>query len=75
MVKLAVTMRLLRRAGKAKKKWRRKAWLVDPSKTKIVFVFTDKSRHVPPWVCKEPDPSMREALWMSNVRKEYGPLK
>jgi hypothetical protein len=42
-----VTMRLLRRTAKAKKKWRRKAWLVDHlSKTRIVLLSTEKPGHV-----------------------------
>jgi len=72
------TMKLFRKMGKAKKNWRRKAWLVNPNRTKIIFVATAsaKQKRVPPWVySKEPDPSVRDLFSISNVRKEYcGPL-
>ena len=78
-----VGMRLFRRAGRARNKWRRQAWLVDPNRTRIIIVkesekplseecITEKLRRVPSWVGRELDPSIRDILWMSNVRKEYG---
>jgi hypothetical protein len=65
-------MKLFRRMGKAKKKWRRKAWLADPNKTRIIFESTTRPKHVPPWIFKEPDQSVRELLASSRIRKEYG---
>jgi hypothetical protein len=71
-------MKFFNKMGKAKKKWRRKAWLVNPSRTKIILVATasPKLRHVPPWMYnKELDPSVKELFSVSKVRKEYcGPL-
>jgi len=43
-------LRLFWRKGNAKKKWRLRARLVDPHKTKIILELTAKPRHVPPWV-------------------------
>jgi hypothetical protein len=59
--------------GKAKQKWRKKAWLVNPNKTKIILVATAsrKPKHVPPWIHKELDPSVKDLFAMSNIRKEY----
>jgi hypothetical protein len=36
-------MKLFRRTGKAEKNWRGKAWVVDPKKTRIVFVHGEAS--------------------------------
>jgi hypothetical protein len=67
-------MRLFKNTGKAKKKWRRKAWLINPGKTKITIVDTASRRvkHMPPWIYnRELDPSIKELFTVSNVRKEY----
>jgi hypothetical protein len=36
----------------ARKKWHKKAWMVNPNKTKIILVATagTKRKHVPPWI-------------------------
>jgi hypothetical protein len=67
-------MQLFKRSGKARKKWHRKAWLIDPNRTIITLVSTATSRpkHVPPWVYKrELDPSIQEMYAMSSIRKQY----
>jgi hypothetical protein len=67
-------MKLFSKMGKAKKRWRRKAWLVNPNRTKIILVgiASKKRQHVPPWIYnKEPDPSFRDLFSISNIRKEY----
>jgi len=54
-------MKLFSKMGKAKKRWRRKAWLVNPNRTKIILVgiASKKRKHVPPWIYnKEPDPCL-----------------
>ncbi len=54
-MKCAIAMKLFRRTGKAKKKWRGRAWLVDPRKTKLTLMTSDstvKPKHVPPWIYK-----------------------
>jgi hypothetical protein len=58
-------MKLFNKIGKVRKKWRRKAWLVDPTKTKTILVATasQKQRHVPPWIYdKESDRSVEDLL-------------
>jgi hypothetical protein len=71
-------MKLFNKTGKAKKKWHRKALMVNPNRTKIIFVATaaPKRKHVPPWIYrKELDPSFKDLLSMSNIRKQYcGPF-
>jgi hypothetical protein len=45
---------LFNRTSKGIKKWKAKAMLSDPHKTKIIIELTEgKQRHVPPWVYKE----------------------
>jgi hypothetical protein len=41
--------------GKAAKKWRARAWSIDPNKTNLtILVKKEKStQHVPPWVHKK----------------------
>lgn len=48
-------MNLLKRDN-ARKKWRDRAWMVNPNKTKIILVadaVAPKRKHVPPWVFKQ----------------------
>jgi hypothetical protein len=52
-----ITLKLFNRTSKARNKWRRKAWLVDPNKTRIVFQVMEKREHVPPWLDKKLDQS------------------
>jgi hypothetical protein len=55
-------MELFNRTGKATKKWHRKAWMVNPHKTKIILLATDslKPKHVPPWIFRKLNPSIKE---------------
>ncbi len=48
-------LRLWNRKGKAAKKWRSRAWSIDPNKTKLTIVVEKEtlSRHVPPWIHKK----------------------
>lgn len=41
----------------AQKKWHDKAWMVNPNKTKIIFVANTvpKKKHVPPWIFRQLD--------------------
>jgi hypothetical protein len=51
--KTMMNMNLFKRTrDKAIKKWHYKAWMVNPSKTKIVLVAeaAPKRKHVPPWI-------------------------
>ena len=43
------------RKGKAVKKWRSRAWSIDPNKTNLTIIVGKKmlSRHVPPWIYKK----------------------
>jgi hypothetical protein len=67
-------MRLFKRTSKARKKWHKKAWMVNPNKTKVIIVSTAmiKPRHVPPWVYKrELDPAIQDMYTFSNIRRQY----
>jgi activator of HSP90 ATPase len=50
-----VVLRLWNRKGKAVKKWRSRAWSIDPNKTNLTIVTRKEklSQHVPPWVYKK----------------------
>jgi hypothetical protein len=43
------------RKGKAAKKWRSRAWGIDPNKTNLTIVTIKEklSQHVPPWMYKK----------------------
>jgi len=47
-------LKLFKRKGKAVKRWRSKAWLIDPHVTKlaIIQVSSEKPEHLPPWMFK-----------------------
>jgi hypothetical protein len=47
--------RFWNRKGKAVKKWRSRAWSIDPKETNLtIIVKKDKfSQHVPPWIYKK----------------------
>jgi len=45
-------LKLFDKTGKARKKWRTRAMLVDPHKTRIRLAPTVKPRRIPPWVYK-----------------------
>jgi hypothetical protein len=70
-------MELFSRIRKAECKWHRKAWLVDPNKTKMILAGTapQKPRHAPSGLKgRRLDPSMKWLFSISNTREEYGPL-
>ncbi len=48
-------LKLFNRRGKAVKKWRLRAWTIDPKKTNLTIVVrkTKLSQHVPPWIYKK----------------------
>lgn len=46
-------MRLSKRTGDGKKKWRERALLVDPHKTRITLEPTVKTKRVPPWIYRK----------------------
>jgi hypothetical protein len=48
-------LRFWSRKGKAAKKWRSRAWSIDPNKTNLTIVVRKEklSQHVPPWIYKE----------------------
>ena len=58
---------------KTMKKWRKKAWLIDPNKTKITLIPSASSRkkHVPAWVYRNLDPSIENMYAMSIIRMQY----
>jgi hypothetical protein len=45
------------RRQNAPKKWRSRAWLIDPRETKITilakFSSSNPSRHLPPWIYRK----------------------
>jgi hypothetical protein len=45
-------MKLFSGKEKAEKKWRKRAWMVDSEKTRIIFDTADSLRpkRVPPWI-------------------------
>jgi len=38
--------------GKTVKKWRSRAWSIDPKKTKLTLLRMEPAGHVPPWIQK-----------------------
>jgi len=48
-------LRLFKRKGKAVKKWRSKAWSIDPKKTNLTIILKKEklSQQVPPWIYKK----------------------
>jgi hypothetical protein len=68
-------MNLFKR-DKAIKRWHKKAWMVDPSKTKIVLVAAaaPRRKHVPPWIFRKLDTSIQDMYAWSNVRMQYSPV-
>jgi len=50
-----VMLRLWNRKGNAVKKWRSRAWSIDPKKTNLTIVIKKKhlSQHIPPWIYKK----------------------
>jgi hypothetical protein len=45
-------MKLSHRKDEAEKKWRRRAWIINYEKTRIIFVTDSSARpkRVPPWI-------------------------
>jgi hypothetical protein len=72
-LKKAMTNMNLFKRDKAIKKWHEKAWMVNPCKTKIVLVAATapKRKHVPPWIFRELDPSIKDMYALSKVRMQY----
>jgi hypothetical protein len=48
-------LKLFNRRGQAVKKWRSRAWSIDPKKTNLVIVVNEAnlSQHAPPWIYKK----------------------
>lgn len=67
-----MNMKLFKRDN-ARKKWHKKAWMVDPNKTKIILIATagPKRKHVPPWIFRELDTSIQDMYASSKVRMQY----
>ena len=70
-----ISMNLFKR-DKTIKKWHKKAWMVDPRKTKIVLVAAaaPRRKHVPPWIFRKLDTSIQDMYAWSNVRMQYSPI-
>jgi len=70
-----MNMKLFKR-DKAIKKWHKKAWMVNPSKTKIVLVAAaaPKRKHVPPWILRDLDTSIQDMYARSKVRMQIAPV-
>jgi hypothetical protein len=49
----SICLTLFGKARNAKKKWRTKALLVDPHKTRIFFEFTVRQKRSPPWIYRK----------------------
>jgi hypothetical protein len=47
--------RFWNRKGKAVKKWRSRAWSIDPKETNLTIIVKKEklSQHVPPWIYKK----------------------
>ena len=67
-----MNMNLFKRDN-AKKRWRKKAWMVNPNKTKIILVATavPKRKHVPPWIYRQLDTSIQDMYAWSKIRMQY----
>jgi hypothetical protein len=67
-----MNMNLFKRDN-ARKKWHERAWMVNLGKTKIVLVAADvgKRKHVPPWIFKKLDNSIKGMYAQSIVRMQY----
>ncbi|MCW4053539.1 MAG: hypothetical protein NWE84_01280 [Candidatus Bathyarchaeota archaeon] len=48
-------LRFWSKKGKAVKKWRSRAWSIDPNKTNLTIVVKKEKgyQHVPPWIYKK----------------------
>ncbi|MBN1358901.1 hypothetical protein JW988_09065 [Candidatus Bathyarchaeota archaeon] len=48
-------LRFWKRKGKAVKKWRSRAWSIDPNKTNLTILVKKEKhcQHVPPWIYKK----------------------
>lgn len=73
MSRKPVTMQLFKKLGKARKKWHRKALLIDPNKTRILIVGACvEPKHVPSWMQRtEPDSPAKELLSLAKNNKEF----
>ena len=66
-------MKLFNKVGKAKKKWRSKAWIVDCHKTKLTIMSSTsiKPKHVPPWIYRKLQSSINDTPANSNLGKDW----
>jgi hypothetical protein len=57
----------------ARKKWHKKAWMINPKTTKLIFAAEagSKRKHVPPWIFRELDTSIQEMYAQSIIRMQY----
>ena len=46
-------MKFFSRKSRAVKNWHARAMMIDPKKTKLVFLGNEGIKHVPPWVYKK----------------------
>ena len=53
-------MRFFSRKSKAVTKWHERARLIDPKKTKLIFIGNSNLRDVPSWVYREFAPSLSD---------------
>jgi hypothetical protein len=67
-----MNMNLFKRDN-ARKKWHKKAWMINPNKTKLILVATagPKRKHVPPWIFRELNTSIQDMYAMSKVRMQH----
>ena len=47
------TVKFFSRKSRAVKNWHARAMMIDPKKTKLVFLGNEDLKHVPPWVYKK----------------------
>lgn len=54
------TVKFLSRKSRAVRNWHARAMMIDPKKTKLVFLGNEEIRNVPSWVYKEFTQKKRE---------------
>ena len=47
------TVKFFSKKSRAVKNWHARAMMIDPKKTKLVFLGNEDLKHVPPWVYKK----------------------
>ena len=48
-----ITVKFFSRKSRAIRNWHARAMMIDPKKTKLVFLGNEDLKHVPPWVYKK----------------------